>query len=82
METKFVYLSRRSLDKVYKWAIENEDRSKLADMYLCMCACCHDNTCSYGTKAYKIMDEAIGLAFISRDTIGRLILKIIKDQAK
>lgn len=91
----FKYLGKRSLDRIWGWCERNEG-TPLAEMYLNGCACIggfdainvadqiestyvkpKKHRLKYVRKANRLQDNA----FIYRDSIGRVILEIIKRES-
>ncbi len=87
-------LSSKSLELVWEWC-ERNDGSPLAEAYLAACAAVGALDCSkiadqlkptwkkkekfgYIYEAYKPFD----IAFIYRDTVGRVIFDLLKREAK
>jgi len=85
-------LGDKSLSKVWEWAEENEETSPLAKAYCASCyaigvldssAICQELETHWRGKNYGYIREAYkpyDFAFLYRDTIGRIILDMMKRQ--
>lgn len=89
MDKKFVYLSRKSLAKVFDWVEQNELTDPLANAYFALCTgvgCFSglgdnfDIARSAGVSVSEVW-EAENKAMQARDMIGRMILRKIRKQS-